>query len=278
VALVVGIHGIGQRRTGADRLREVWLDAVSAGLDAAERPSLQADRFGLAYYADTIRKPWPFLGQDDTLGSEPIEGDEARWVEAALAELTANASSDNDRSAEELGLPAAPAWLIRQSAVVDRLFGRHAGRMATRMLREVYAYLYRDNLGAAIRDKVRASINPDTKVLMGHSLGSVVAYDMLRRGTITGKALITIGSPLGWHSVRAALGGSLDGKVVSAWSNIYDPCDVVTAGRGLAGFSVDIHDEPVDNGWQDAHAAVRYLSKAGTGRVLASSISRCAAA
>ncbi|MEU7872398.1 hypothetical protein [Dactylosporangium sp. NPDC049140] len=272
MTLVVAVHGIGQRKTPADRLRLLWHDAANVGLAAAERRALAIDGFGVGYYADVITKPYPFLGPDEPIDAEPMDADEADWLASALDDVAAGAPETP--TGDLSGLPAAPEWLIRRIAAIDAVFGTGAGRLAARVLREVYAYLHRPDLGKVIRAKVRAAVTPGTRVLFGHSLGSVVAYDMLRRGTITADALVTAGSPLGWASVRKALSdtGRLDAAVVGSWRNVYDPNDAVTAGRGLAGLGADITDEKADNGWQDAHGAVRYLSSAAAGRALGDSL------
>ena len=105
-------------------------------------------------------------------------------------------------------------------------------------------------------------------MLVGHSLGSVVAYDLLRRELAPRvMALVTLGSPLAWPRVRRALDAAASPADISrgeSWSNVFDPWDVVTAGKGLAPRAVDY---PVNNG-RDPHALVGYLSQAETGTVV----------
>lgn len=76
-------------------------------------------------------------------------------------------------------------------------------------------------------------------ILVGHSLGSVVAIDLLDNlpPEIHVRRFITIGSPAGSEGLHKASGRMLKQfpyRRVDDWSNFFDPADVVTAGRGLA--------------------------------------------
>ena len=102
--------------------------------------------------------------------------------------------------------------------------------------------------GAAIRREVQDKIEEVIKnvsvegvVLVGHSLGSVVAYDVVREYIKVGedrkiKALVTMGSPLEWvTNIRRALGmeTSSDGVANIEWLNFYDEQDPVPLRRKL---------------------------------------------
>ena len=74
-------------------------------------------------------------------------------------------------------------------------------------------------------------------IVIGHSLGSVVAADLLARLSADQhvRLLITVGSPLGagdwsrtWKALKPFPFGKLD-----AWVNVYNPSDPITGGVGL---------------------------------------------
>ncbi|MFF2217466.1 lipase family protein [Streptomyces antibioticus] len=137
-------------------------------------------------------------------------------------------------------------------------------------------------------EKVCAEITSDTEVVVGHSLGSVVAYEALC--ALAGHdvhALITLGSPLG---IRRLVFDQLQpapirGKGVwpgagVRWTNICDRHDVVALEEQLSGLLGDgdpsvtdippspapgeeadvIHDQTVDNGWR-AHDLLRWRAE-----------------
>ena len=76
-------------------------------------------------------------------------------------------------------------------------------------------------------------------IIIGHSLGSVVAADLLKRlgpGREV-SLLVTLGSPLGAISAlrrNCHLAEDFPFDAVASWVNVYDPRDVVTGGKGIA--------------------------------------------
>ena len=114
--------------------------------------------------------------------------------------------------------------LVRWSHLVGDAFpfvGRRLAAPVTRQLmHEANRYLKnRDGLGAEVRLSLRSSLeaawrNGEHVVLIGHSLGSVIAYDTLWELTHVHRSggeislLMTLGSPLGTHFVRRSLKGA----------------------------------------------------------------------
>jgi hypothetical protein len=101
------------------------------------------------------------------------------------------------------------------------LIGRLLARPATRrLMHEANRYLKnRDGIGTTIRDVLRAELRSAWQagapvLLIGHSLGSVIAYDTLwelsRDSAVVGRVelLVTMGSPLGTHFVQRSLAGT----------------------------------------------------------------------
>ncbi|MBN1171821.1 MAG: hypothetical protein JXA67_06565 [Micromonosporaceae bacterium] len=119
------------------------------------------------------------------------------------------------------------------------------------------------------------------RVLIGHSLGSVVAYEYVRQHRDAElPLLLTLGSPLGLRVIRGSL-GALEASPDSAaegrqraparWVNIYDPGDPVACAGGLGSWWPHVADEQVDNGG-DAHAVTRYLCTRAVGRAVVSAL------
>ncbi|WP_229842315.1 hypothetical protein [Streptomyces tanashiensis] len=134
-------------------------------------------------------------------------------------------------------------------------------------IRQVYRYLHHD-IGDRIRDEVRTELHrPGPRLIIAHSLGSVIAYDMLTRpdtgpGPDGLTTLVTCGSPLGWLTVRRSLGCE-DALTIPEgvdWVNLRAAGDVV-AHSGLASVAPFIRDETVNNGIAEPHAVTRYLSQ-----------------
>ncbi|MEO8467629.1 MAG: thioesterase domain-containing protein [Gammaproteobacteria bacterium] len=138
-------------------------------------------------------------------------------VERLLAQPTPSAEV-----LSELG--SLPRKLKRWSFVLGDtwpLLGRWLAPAATRrLMHDANRYLKnRDGIGSAVRAMLRAELDSAWQagapfVLIGHSLGSVIAYDTLwelsreRGSTPRVDLFITLGSPLATHFIQRKVGGS----------------------------------------------------------------------
>jgi hypothetical protein len=245
---------------------------AAAGFDHHAGLSLE-----IAYYAHLFDRVSRHLGPDDTAQPPPSEA-EIEFIENSLEDLLEGLSAEElralDARAAQLGPPAVwPASVSRALIVVDERWGRFASGLLLRMLRQVYLYLHQADTAARIRQLVAKTIGARPAVVVAHSLGSVVVYDLLRRDPTPGivSSLVTIGSPLAWPTIRRALEAADRGNVIPAaipWTNVYDPLDVVTGGRSLSLLWPGVVDRPVSNGWIDPHSAKRYLRQSDTAQAV----------
>ena len=226
---VTFVHGIGNKPEPSvllERWRAALLD--DDGIDLA---SLGVSS-SLVYWADVLY-PQPLV---DASGDESALLELAPMVDAAPSDLSWLASLPPqergfvERLGIEVGLATVtpipgddleaivadspleavplPAWLKR--------------RLMRAFLRDVHHYLYdvefspRTGESFRVRRDVRARTvaaltndgpMPRPHVVIGHSLGSVVAYDVLVNcpGTPPVDGIITVGSPLGLSEVQGAL-------------------------------------------------------------------------
>jgi hypothetical protein len=119
---------------------------------------------------------------------------------------------------------------VNQRGVFDRLsqFRRYyAGMVAKWVSNEPLRKKLRGLVWDAIKDK-----KPD--VLLGHSLGSLVSYDLLQhvksaseRELVKNLTFLSIGSQIGHPSVRSVYGGYLMMPPVKRWFHVYNPADQV---------------------------------------------------
>jgi pimeloyl-ACP methyl ester carboxylesterase len=133
----------------------------------------------------------------------------------------------------------------------------------------------------AALDRLAAVVGAETRVVVGHSLGSVVAYEALcAHPEWPVQALVTLGSPLGIRNMifdrlnpAPAVGasGEIQGRwpgEVQSWVNVADAGDVVALVkdlRSLFGSRVDCY--LVHNGSR-AHDVRPYLTAAETGAAI----------
>jgi pimeloyl-ACP methyl ester carboxylesterase len=148
-------------------------------------------------------------------------------------------------------------------------------------IKQVHAYLTDDSIRGEIQARVDSVVGPGTAVLVGHSLGSVVAYEAACAHPEWDVALVTLGCPLG---IRNLVFDRLrpppqDGRGqfpagAALWTNIADMGDVVALVKRLApSFGDRVQDLLVDNG-SKAHDISPYLTAAQTGYAIAEGLAR----
>jgi pimeloyl-ACP methyl ester carboxylesterase len=172
------------------------------------------------------------------------------------------------------GLKELPTPLARLAAQLERRFGLAGKLLFFGDLVQVRRFQRDDDLAETVLDRLRDMLPQHPRVLVGHSLGSIVAYEALCRIAGHGVAtLITLGSPLGLRSIRKGMSQSARDQIpnlppdVLRWVNIYDTRDPVALAGGLSAYWPEIADKTVDNGDQP-HAVSRYLGKKVTGQIV----------
>lgn len=97
------------------------------------------------------------------------------------------------------------------------------------ILKDVYEYLTDPNVRDEIDSIVKAQIDNEPTIVIGHSLGSVVAYNILACKTdLCNFALVTVGSPLGIRAVRERLPEAPEYPPnLRSWHNGFDKRDIV---------------------------------------------------
>ena len=227
MATVVLVHGIAQEQLGANSLEKDWLPALADGLRAGGHPRIAArirppEQPGgitvrMAYYGNLFLTP-------GTMGTGVDAGaatDAQREIADRLATewLARAAERDNpDQRAASVQLSyldsaghqeQGPVREAQRSAIngLTRLrwfapFGMaFAGRFVNRALQQVTRYLSDDDIRTQVQARVAAEIDDGTQVLIGHFLGSVIAYEAAHQLTRPLPLLITLGSPLGLCSI-----------------------------------------------------------------------------
>jgi pimeloyl-ACP methyl ester carboxylesterase len=157
----------------------------------------------------------------------------------------------------------------------SRFFGAYSDRMMVLALKQVRRYMNEPVVWQEARARVAEEIGPDTRVVVAHSLGSVVAYEALcehPEWPVTD--LVTVGSPLGLSLIFNRLSplpeegrGAWPGGI-RRWTNLTDPDDVVAVVHELAPRFGAVVDESLDNGLKP-HSLLRYLTAGKTGRAVA---------
>src|SRR5690606_11024102 len=288
MARILIVHGIGNTFGGEMELRGPWYRALCDGLLRVRHDPLPAETDCYCpFYGDLFRPGAP-LGAGRQPSAQDIEAatdDEIRLVESIW-----RAAAESDPAVprpEEYGetLFRSPRLLERALNALARsqFLADHVPLQFFGDLKQVVHYLNDAGTRAQILARVLPHIDDGTKVVIGHSLGSVVAYEALCAKKLSGAvAFVTLGSPLGIRNVvydkltppPSAEGLGFWPPSASSWTNVAARGDIVAAQKELAGlFGARVTDVLVDSGWR-AHDSLRYLNAAQTGAAIARALSQ----
>lgn len=281
---LVFIHGRAQQNKGAAALKKEWIAALEKGLKAngLKLPIAVTDiRF--PYYGDTLHQLVqgidPAVAADIVVkGTGPADAAEREFMRDVLLEVAAKQGITNAEIAAEVGAevvekgPLNWGWVQGILRVIDRKVPFGSSTSVALFTKDVFQYLTNTGLRQHIDNGVRAAIrSEEPTVVVAHSLGTVVAYNVLRDHGKTQKwnvpHFITVGSPLGVTKIRQTLTSIApiaQPSCVGSWFNGLDEGDVVAL-YPLAPPHFDIspksirNKRDVDNHTDNQHGIAGYL-------------------
>ncbi|MFM7062799.1 MAG: hypothetical protein ACKO04_04800 [Actinomycetes bacterium] len=243
---VVLVHGAFHELQGPHEIRSRWLPSLQDGLWHHDMTVDPAD-VGVVFYGDLFRN-------DPEVPDTPQLAATRQHVELSLEALGGS---------DVLGALSQAANNAAFERTVD---------MVTTMTTT-------PDLADRIGERYDRVVGPRTKVIVAHSMGTVVAWTALcNRPTSTVHSLVTMGSPLGSPMVFGMLDPApVDGQgawpgQVQRWVNIAAVGDKATGGKKLSDrFGARVEDRQVDNGHR-AHDPEPYLNSSATGEAVATAL------
>jgi len=219
--LIIGIHGL-KNKPPPDILRGWWTAAIAEGISRnCEGQKVKVD-FALAYWAD-VMYPSP-----------------AAVAEEAEPYVTAQGTGPLPKG---LSIRRIAEAHLREGVgkVLELVFGTPVTEDVVRDALETRAPdLHRYEHDRAAREAVQERLREHLRsahaagrpvMLIAHSMGSIIAYDVLAMAgrTLPGLRIshfVTVGSPLGLSPVKEILAAPLRvPECVARWSNLADPRD-----------------------------------------------------
>lgn len=210
--VIIGIHGLGNKPR-ADLLEEWWWKSIKEGLEKHTNNNFRKPKFKMVYWADVLHKkpedenisnPNNPLFLDEKYVPETIEhknnGHPVRKkiIDAILSQLN-NIFLNDDYSLNFSGL---------NDLIIEKYFTD---------LEAYYSNQFNEK-NLLIRDILRNRLKTiliehkrDDILLIAHSMGSIIAYDVLAlfAAQVKIKTFITIGSPLGIPFVISKIANEL---------------------------------------------------------------------
>jgi len=244
VSSIVAVHGIGQFQSVPPHIAEhdLTLTLRSAIADGIEkhRPAYGLVDLRGVYYAHLLRREGE-QGDGDELSEQ-----EQAFLGAWMAEYGVPVEPSQTWAGVPVRLVA--DWLAKSlNRSDDGSFVRRIAEFLTNLARDASRYLHELEMRAAVRSLVTATIKqrrPD--VVIGHSLGSVVAYEVLwENPDLPVDTLVTVGSPLALPgavfdhlqpapSPDARSGLGRKPPQVRRWINVADHSDLIAIPRPLS--------------------------------------------
>ncbi|MGW0363653.1 hypothetical protein [Streptomyces sp. NPDC002990] len=276
------VHGRCQHGKDPGKLQRKWSAGLAAGLVLAGRPPANQVPVAFPFYGDLLKQlegelavsdtdiDLESLRRDRTDGADPFHpelGTKVGRVERELLQDLASARSDEgatlvQRETQGEGLQDLLSW--RGARRVLRWFADNTKfdtGIIELFLRDVAVYLTHGR--APVLAEVRTFV-PATGpvVLVSHSLGSVVARDLLADDGLRArtKLWITAGSPLGLDAVVRNLPADERTHPGTPWLDTFDVNDFVATGHPLTPrWGQPLEEIEVDNK-EEPHAIERYLA------------------
>lgn len=242
---IVLVHGAFNELWGPNELKSRWLPALRDGL-WHHGAQVAEDDVAVCFYGDLFR------GDPET--------DESPALTKAKADISKSLGDMGDDLLATIHMAANTA-----------VFERTVDMIAT-MVAE-------PDLTMRVRGRFEDVITDETKVVVAHSLGTLVAYRALANGLDRNvHTFVTLGSPLGTDMVfNGLVPAPVDGVGawpggVQRWVNVAAVGDKAAEAARLADrFGPRVEDRLVDNGHR-AHDPEPYLNNAITGEAVAEAI------
>ena len=289
---LVLIHGRSQQHKDAAALKAEWVTAWQEGLRrSGVALPLAEEAIRFPYYGDTL---WDLVSgasedgaADVVLRGDGADADERAFLESVVGAVREQAGITDAQVREVLGSEVAERgplqWEWTQAALraIDRFVPFASGASVALFTRDVYRYLTNPGIRDRIESGVLEAMEPGVPtVVVAHSLGTVVAYNLLRReGASRGwnvPLFVTVGAPLGIRVIRERLSPIAHPACARAWFNALDERDVVALyPLTERTFQVDPAIEnktDVRNFTRNRHGIVGYLADEDVARRIADAL------
>ncbi|HRI55814.1 MAG TPA: S8 family peptidase [Anaerolineae bacterium] len=279
---VIYVHGIGPKPAEA---------VLTCQWDRALFGHLMGDRTRMAYWVNHARHGWPVEAECDD-GDSSVSASAVRQFGALeadwdprherLIEHLSTSKEERDflrEMRDNLEEQAAPGSFGAKG--VSSAFWNSLSWLFTRaFIRDTHDFFFDQDARTRMRESLMDVLKPGGApfVVIGHSQGSMIAYDVLREldpSTYPVDLFLTIGSPLGLNTARARFRKWTGSKrlpfppCVSRWLNVANRGDIVCADLDLTNdiqktprFQNIIISSPNQELKDDKHAATGYLQVA----------------
>lgn len=273
---ILMVHGRGQGGRSEKELAAIWVQTLQEGFQEAGAAWPQDLKIDFPFYGDALDQlvaqstlPTPAdvvakgPGQNLAFESFMQSALDEMQVKGGIPDAEVRAAMD-PRLGQEKGIQNW-GWVLAIARVIDRRLTATSSFTIEAFLRDVFLYLTRPAVTRAIDEIVEARLTNEPTIVVGHSLGSVVGYNVVRKHqhTLDLRKFVTLGSPLGLRAISSKLGVPENPAGEAGWYNAYDERDIVALNPlDNDFFPVDpgiVNNGGVDNDTDNRHGIVGYL-------------------
>lgn len=235
---LIFIHGRAQEEFDEKELKAKWIKEWEIGLQKSGLSMPENVTIEFPYYAKTLiqlineekEKAKLLLKTRTSTPKDELDMEESLVEMAQSIELAEKERNELELILESRKHRAIQNWDIIHS-LAKFLDGKTSlGNTLLSFLEDVFIYLSNSSIKLEINKLVSDVFDEEECVVVGHSLGSVVSYLVLKKNShFKVKKLITIGSPLGIKALRGYLDGpkEMPKCVKNGWFNAFDKRDIV---------------------------------------------------
>lgn len=283
------IHGRAQEHKNPVLLQQEWEDTMRKGVRAAHLPELENVQIAFPFYGDELDRlnrelqaPLPDALARGEGGA--VDAGELQFKAEMYAEL-AKGYRIPDREIDahyqgDVHEEGALNWNWVH-AILKALDRTPLGDTAIdEFTHDVYVYLTCAAINRAVNQIVAGKLGEGKWVVVAHSLGTVVGYNVLRalkaQQNINVTRYVTVGSPLGVQAIRRRLGSLEMPACVKSWYNAFDSRDVVAL------YPLDAKNFPIEpavtnngtvhNHTDNCHGIAGYLDDANVAKQIAEAV------
>ena len=240
---VIFVHGRDQQGKDRNKLKAEWISAWDEGLAKSALSRPQGLDIDFPVYADRLIElinessapastdaaaKGELVGDkfDDFRREVFMEIERERNIPPAVVRAEI-ARVHGPQVVDEKG-PLNWEWLQALIRLIDGNAPGMSGGVLSLLVRDVYMYATDTGIQNEIDGLVTTDLSDKTAIVVGHSLGSVVTFNVLRRYATAHAQrpkFITVGSPLGIVAIRRLLGRLSNPASGGDWYNAFDPRD-----------------------------------------------------
>lgn len=240
---LVLVHGRAQQGKDSLALKKEWLETLGEGLAKSnltlpiEEPAVR-----FPFYGDTLDALMDGASEDEAadvvVRGDTADAEQKEFICSLMEEIRERAgiTEDNMREVADSDVvdrgPLNWEWVQGILKAIDRHVPGGSGASVALFTNDVYQYLGNPGVRDAIDTGVKKAFTPGVPtVVVGHSLGAIVSYNVLRRdGDSEGwnvPLYVTVGAPLAVTAIKKSLSPIRHPTCAKSWFNAMDERDVV---------------------------------------------------